>query len=232
MNLIIKSNILKLSLLGTVLVTSLTAFSQIGNDKLNVTMELTLPSGRANPAFRAYMNGLVNVQPKLQYKFAKDWFVAFGPKYSYFTISEFKIPDPYKTRGGAHTYGGFVEAGWAKWQSPRFGIEFGVKTGVAQTAFVTGLTRESGIQYVTAMYVEPTFSLVLAADEAVAYRWIVGYNISGYNFQPYHIGLGTMGGYSSDDLNTMTQSLIVGFGMSYYFKNQRSDVFIDTGLEP
>ena len=200
--------------------------TQIGNDKLNVTMELALPSGRANGAYRAYLNGLVNVQPKVQYKFARDWYVAAGPKYSYYIISEFKVPK--KMNGGAHTYGVFVEAGWHKWQTERFGVEFGCKVGLAKTVFITDSTRSLGIQQVTAMYVEPTLSFVLASDEAVAYRWIVGYNISGYDFKPYHVGLQTMGGFTDEDLNKPAQSLIVGFGMSYYFKNKRSDTFIDT----
>lgn len=218
-------NILKIAALFFAGMSSLTVAGQIGNDKLNVTMELTLPSGRANAPYRAYLNGLINVQPKLQYKFAKQWFAAVGPKYSYYTISEFKVPT--KTTGGAHTYGGFVELGWQSWQTPRLALEFGVKTGVAQTAFVTGLTRQTGIQHVTSMYVEPTFSLVLASDEAIAYRWIVGYNISGYGFKPYMIGLQTNGGYTQSDFNKLSQSLIVGFGMSYYFHNQRADPYID-----
>jgi hypothetical protein len=223
-------NTLKLAVLVTAGMASFTTNAQIGNDKLNVTMELTLPSGRANPAFRAYLNGLVNVQPKLQYKFAKNWFIAGGPKYSYATVSEFKVPQ--KTNGGAHTYGGFMEVGWAKWQSRYFGIEFGVKMGAAQTVFITDLTRATGIQRITAPYVEPTFSLVLAADEAVAYRWIVGYNISGYKFKPYQLGMTTNGGFDDSDLNSFSQSIVVGFGMSYYFHNQRSNVFIDNGNEP
>lgn len=204
---------------------SLNSLAQIGNDKLNITMELTLPSGRANAPYRAYLNGLVNVQPKLQWKFAQDWFGAFGPKYSYYTVSEFKVPE--KMNGGAHTYGAFVELGWHKWQNERLAIEIGCKTGLAQTAFVTTLTREIGIQRVTAMYVEPTFSLILASDEAIAYRWIMGYNISGYDFKPYHLGLQTNGGYKIEDFNKPSQSFIIGFGMSYYFGNKRSDPFLD-----
>lgn len=218
-------HISKMLLVLVVLGFANSGLAQIGDDKLNVTMELALPSGRANGAYRAYLNGLVNVQPKLQYKFARDWYVAAGPKYSYYIISEFKVP--VKMNGGAHTYGAFIEAGWHKWQTERLALEIGCKGGLAQTAFVTDLTRESGIQRVTAAFVEPTISLVLASDEAVAYRWIIGYNISGYDFKPYHVGLQTLGGYTEDDLNKPAQSLIVGFGMSYYFKNKRSDTFID-----
>lgn len=216
-----------LSLIGCTLFTAISAsvFAQIGEDKLNVTMELTLPSGRANAPFRAYLNGLVNVQPKLQYKFAGDFYGAIGPKYSYYTVSEYKVP--VKMNGGAHTYGGFLELGWHNWQTERLAIEIGVKTGLAQTSFVTDLTRTSGIQRVTAMYVEPTFSFILASDEAVAYRWIVGYNFTGYDFKPFHLGLQTNGGYQPEDFNTLTQSLVVGFGMSYYFGNERSDTDLD-----
>lgn len=199
--------------------------AQIDDDKLNVTMELTLPSGRMNAPFRAYLNGLVNAQPKLQYKFADSWFAAVGPKYSYYTISEYKVP--VKMNGGAHTYGGFLEAGWFSWQTPRLGLEIGVKGGVSQTAFVTDLTRKSGIQRVTAMYVEPTISFVLASDEAVAYRWIVAYNFTGYDFKPYHIGLQTNGGYSQADFNKPSQSFLIGFGMSYFFGNERTDTDLD-----
>jgi hypothetical protein len=41
------------------------------------------------------------------------------------------------------------------------------------------------------------------------------------------IGLQTNGGYTQSDFNKLSQSLIVGFGMSYYFHNQRADPYID-----
>lgn len=204
------------------------AGAQIQKDKLNITMELALPSGRANAPFRQYLNGLVVAQPKLQYKFLKDFYVAGGPRYSYYTVSEYKVPT--KMNGGAHTFGGFIELGWHSWQTERLALEFGVKTGVAQTRFVTDLTRTYGAQQVTAMFVEPTFSFVLASDEAVAYRWIIGYSFSGYNFKPYYLGLQTNGGFKTEDFNTLSQSLIVGFGMSYYFGNVRTDTDLNEML--
>jgi len=196
------------------------AYSQIGNDKLNVTIEAALPSGRANAAYRNYLNGLVSVQPKLQYKFAKAWYGAVGLRYSYYTVSEYKVPK--KTNGGENTFGGYVEAGWNKWVGERIGLEIGVKTGVSQHIFTTGLTKETGIQYVTAMFVQPTISFILASDEAVAYRWIIGYNIDGYDFKPYHIGQTSNGGYQPADFNKPSQSFLVGFAFSYYFGNPRS----------
>lgn len=207
---------------------TLFAHGQLSKDVWSITGELSLPSGRSNPAFRNYLNGLINVHPKIAYKPVEHWYVALGPKYMYYTISEYKVPQ--KINGGMHVVGGDLEVGWTKWQGPHFGIEFGVKTGVVSQLFVTDITRETGIQRVNCIYTEPTLSLILLADEAVAYRWIVGYNISGYHFKPYHLGFDTMDGYTDSDLNKPAQSLLVGFGMTYYFGNKRSDVFIDDGL--
>ncbi len=200
-------------------------FSQIENDKWSGTIELCLPSGRANAAFKDYLNGLVNVYPKIQYKVLPNWFVAAGPRYQYSTISEFKVPE--KMNGGMHVVGGNIELGWSKWQTPRFALEVGLRAGVAQHIFITDSTRTSQIQRVNAGYLEPTLTFVLAADEAVAYRWIVGYNITGFGFKPWNIGVNTNGGFQLSDFNKATQSILIGFGMTYYFGNTRSDVFID-----
>lgn len=211
-------------ILTTILLVNLELHAQIGNDKLNFTIEAALPSGRANPAFRNYLNGLVSAHPKVEVKFGRQFYAAIGGKYSYYSISEFKVPN--KMRGGAHTYGGFIEAGWNKWQTERFALELGLKVGVAQTQFVTDSTRKIGIQRVNAIFLEPTISFILAADEAVAYRWIVGYDISGYAFKPSHVGIVGNGGFSDNELKKASQTLIVGFGFSYYFKNERSDNII------
>lgn len=215
--------------------------AQIQNDKWNITGELMLPASMGNKMFRNYLNGLVYAHPKVQYKPFKHWYVAFGPKYMYYKVNEFRIPfEPgisdnqvvdhkkvYSMSGGMHVLGGDIELGWTSWVGPRLGLELGVRGGVAQHWFMTSGTRHYGKQEVLAAYVEPVVSLVLAADEAVAYRWIVGYNFTGYKFDGYRIGSTSSGGYSASDLKAPTQSLFVGFAISYYFKNQRSDVFID-----
>jgi hypothetical protein len=224
--------LLKYAALTVLSFSSVAGYSQhsiIKKDKLSMTLELGLPSIRGNKALREYLNGLVNIQPKLQYKFSPELFFSFGPKYSYFGVDNFNIPT--KTNGGAHTYGGFMEIGWTKWQSRRLAIECGIKFGVSHTVFATGINRSSGIQRVTAPYAEPTFSLILAADEAIAYRWIIGYNITGYRFQPSDLGLVTNGGFKPNELRAPAQFLLIGFGMSYYFSNKRTDQYIDTNLD-
>lgn len=215
--------------------------AQIGNDKWNITGELMLPVGLNNKMFKNYMKGLVYVHPKIQFKPFKHWYVAFGPKYAYYQVNEYRVPyeaeisedtvinhqKVYSMIGGMHVIGGDIELGYTNWLSPRFGIDIGVRTGVAYHLFSTSGTKHYGKQDVTAMYFEPTLSLILAADEAVAYRWVVGYNFSGYRFDGYRIGSTSANGYKPEDLKAGTQSLVVGFAITYYFKNKRSDVFID-----
>lgn len=216
------------------------SFSQIGNDKWNITGELMLPASMGNKMFRSYMSGLVYAHPKIQYKPLKQMYIAFGPKYMFYRVNEFRVPfEPnvsndsvfdhqkvYSMRGGMHVLGGDVEVGWTNWLAPRFALEIGVRAGVAHHWFKTTGTKVYGKQEVTAFYVEPLMSLVLAADEAVAYRWVFGYNFTGYQFNGSRIGSTQSGGYKPEDLKAPTQSLFVGFAISYYFKNQRSDVFI------
>lgn len=218
---------LRIGIFSVFLIKAPQVVGQIENDKLSVTAELLLPSGMASKPFRSYLNGLVNVHPKLQFKPAKHIYVALGPKYMYYTIAEFKVPT--KTNGGMHAYGGGIEAGYSTWITERFGIELGVKAGAMQHQLKTDLMTAP--YKLNAMFVEPSLSLVLASDEAIAYRWIVGYNWMGFDLMPHKLGFDTYGGYTADDFKVGAQSIVFGFGMTYYFKNQRSDLFIDDDSE-
>lgn len=215
--------------------------AQIGNDKWNITGELMLPVGISNAMFKDYMKGLVYVHPKIQYKPLKHWYVAFGPKYMYYQTNQYRIPfetgvssdsisnhqKVVSMSGGMHVIGGDIELGFTTWMTPRFGLDLGVRTGVANYRFVTSGTKKYGAQQTTAVYVEPTLSLILAADEAVAYRWVVGYNFSGFAFNNERIGSTSLNGYSEKQRSGSTQTIVVGFAISYYFNNKRSDVFLD-----
>lgn len=198
---------------------------QIGKDKWNITTELSLPSGRSNSAFNNYIKGLINVNPKLQYKVTKQFYVALAPKYMYYGVASYKVPE--KMNGGMHSVGGNIELGYTTWRTNYFGLEFGIKAGLAQLLFITDKTKVSGVIRKNTSYFEPTISFVLAADEAVAYRWIVGYQFSSLQFHPSDIGLSTLGGYTENQLSKNTNSLLIGFGLSYYFGNPRSDNYID-----
>jgi hypothetical protein len=126
-----------------------------------------------------------------------------------------------------HVLGGDVELGWTSWVAPRLGLELGVRAGIANNQFITTGTKAYGSQQVTCGYIEPAFSIVLTSDEAVAYRWIVSYNFSGYKFNGSRIGSTSTGGYTAGDLKAPTQTLSIGFAMTLYFNNTRTDVFLD-----
>lgn len=203
-----------------------TIYSQMGKDQWSLTIDATLTSGVSSKLYKNYLNGLINTQPKLTYKFKNSLFLAAGVKYAYYTISEFKIPT--KTTGGLHTYGGYLEFGFNQWKTEYFGIEAGVKVGYAEHQFITGLTRISGPQKVQAMYFMPCFSLILRADEATSWRWIFGYNVDCYQFKTVHIGIPNDNTYSTRDRKGPAESIVVGFGFTRHFgENKRTDVDID-----
>lgn len=193
----------------------------VDNDKLAITIEASLPSARTNPAYRAYLNGLINFTPKLQYKFYNDFYGAVGLRYMYSDIADYKVPEPMV--GGEHIYGGFLEAGWSSWQTKNFAVEIGLRAGMARHDFITDSTRVQGAQRIDAFFVQPQLSLILASDEAVAYRWVIGYCIDNFRFNPSNLGMDTQGGYTPDDLNKSSQSLMIGFAFTWYFGNKRSE---------
>lgn len=196
------------------------SFAQPNVNKWRVSGEVMLPSAKSNKAFRGYMNGLVIANPMLTYQLGDHFYASIAPRYMYYTVSEFKVPQ--KMNGGLHVAGGHLELGYTSWQTKNFAIEFGCKVGAAHYMFRTDSTRTLGNRQLTAMYYEPNVQFVLMADEAVAYRWIVGYNFSGFAFRPDMIQA-TWGGYKLEDLGASTQSIVVGFGISYFFGNERSD---------
>lgn len=210
-----------------VLMCSVSAFAQPGINKWSIGGELLLPSSKANPAFRSFMNGLLVAQPKVTFQPTKHWFLSAGPRYMYYTVSEFKVPQ--KMNGGIHIVGGGLEVGYSTWQGKRFAVEFGMKVGAAHYMFRTDSTRTLGNRQLTAMYYEPNVQFVLMADEAVAYRWIMGYNFAGYAFRPDMVQ-STWGGYKLQDLGASTQSIVIGFGITYYLGNKRSDTDLDESI--
>jgi len=218
---------MRMLLFITCLLTQIQVKAQLGKDTWGITGEIMLPSGMASKPFRSYLNGLVNVHPKIVYKPLTNWYVAGGPKYMYYTVSEFKLPTT--TTGGMHAFGGGLEIGYMKWIGKQFAFEVGVKGGAMQHVFKTGLLPSS--KKLLAGFVEPGFTLIIAADEAVSYRWTVGYNWMGFHLMPEHLGLDSYGGYTLDEYEVGAQSLVVGFGITYYFGNERSDTFIEEAPE-
>ncbi len=193
--------------------------------KYTFNIELGLPVSIANEPFDQVMQGLVAVSSYGQYTTPFNLNFGIGGRYSLFTINQFKVPVPLD--GSVHTAAGFIKVGYDKFLTDRFAIDFGVKVGYSYNASsVKELNPEGEVidRYYrnnTAAIIEPGLGLILSADEKSSYRFYIGYTIQGYGFKPDFIGLETNAGWDPGGFNKLTQYLIVGFGYTFYFKNNR-----------
>ncbi len=196
---------------------SLSTVAQDIEPKHTFTIELGLPNGLTNPAFKNIMQGLVNVSAYYQFDFQNHLTLGIGGRYGYFGINEFKVPSP--VLGGMHSAGAFIKTGYQKFLGPRFAFDFGVKLGYSKFLFNTNRNDTLGINPVKTdgIHIEPTLGLVLTADEQNSYRFFVSYVGSGFAFKPAMIGLETFGGYDTADFQKATTMLVVGFDYTYYF---------------
>ncbi|MEY4603395.1 MAG: hypothetical protein RIT43_687 [Bacteroidota bacterium] len=196
---------------------SLLTFAQVIEPKHTFNIELGLPNGLSNPAFKNIMQGLVNVSAYYQYDFKYHLTLGIGGRYGYFGINEFKVPSP--VLGGGHSAGGFLKVGYQKFMGPRFAMDLGLKVGYSQFWFKTNRNDTLGINPVVTdgIHIEPTVGLILTADEQNSYRFFVSYQAYGFAFKPSMIGLETFGGYDPADFGKPTGCLVIGFGYTYYF---------------
>jgi len=192
--------------------------SQSIEPKHTVNVELGLPSGFSNPAFKSIMQGLVSLAPYYQFDFSNHLTIGGGVRYSYFAVNEFKVPSP--VYGGMHSVGGFAKLGWQKFLSDRFATDIGLKVGYMQQYFDTDRNDSLGVNAlnVNCFYIEPALGLILTADEQNSYRFLASYGWSGFGFKPSMIGLETFGGYDPSEFDKLTGFLIIGFGYTHYFK--------------
>jgi len=192
--------------------------SQSIEPKHTLNVELGLPNGFSNPAFKSIMQGLVSLAPYYQFDFSNHLTIGGGVRYSYFAVNEFKVPSP--VYGGMHSVGGFVKLGWQKFLSDRFATDIGLKVGYMQQYFDTDRNDSLGVNplNVNCFYIEPALGLILTADEQNSYRFFASYGWSGFGFKPSMIGLETFGGYDPSEFDKLTGFLIIGFGYTHYFK--------------
>lgn len=214
------------AVVSCLLIVSFTTFSQIKNERWSITGELILPSGTLSKPYKNYLNGLVYARPTIQYRLPSNIFFGLAPRYSYYTIAEYKVPE--KMTGGMHTIGGDLELGYVYKASEKWSIQFSSRFGYATQLYRTDSTRANQIKPSSSgLIVEPIVSFILASDEAVCYRWIFGYSFSNNAFSPEKLGMDNYGGFKTTDFRGPQQSILVGFGISYFFGNERSDTDLD-----
>ena len=188
--------------------------------KYTFNVEIGLPVALANEPFKDIMQGLACASIYGQYSFPFHLNIGLGARYSLLTINEFSVAQ--EVSGEIHTGAAFLKIGWDKFHNDRLATDFGVKIGYSMNFANTSLHEEAGINplQINSVIVEPTFGLILAADEKNSYRWNIGYCIQGYGFKPATIGLASDSGYDPTTFNKLTQYLVVGFGYTYYFRDK------------
>ncbi|MFT5859554.1 MAG: hypothetical protein ACI865_001657 [Flavobacteriaceae bacterium] len=213
----------KLSVLVIVVCISLTAAAQGITPKFSYNVELGLPVATANEPFDDIMQGLLSVSTYGQYSFPFHLNFGAGVHYSYFTVNQFSVPSP--VFGGVHSGSAFAKVGYDQFHTDRFATDFGVKFGYTQNYFTTDVNKANGVNpiQVNSSFTEAIASFILLADERNAYRWIVGYGIQGFGFNPSHIGLASNEGYDPAGFNKVSQYFVIGFGYTYYFRNKATE---------
>lgn len=208
----------KILTIALFLIVSVCSLAQTIEPKHTFNLELGLPNGFANKPFKNIMQGLINAEPYYQFAFKNHIIVGAGLRYSYFAINEFKVPE--QVYGGMHSAGVFIKGGWERFHTDRFATDISLKAGYTQNYFVTDLNDSIGVNplQVNSIYLEPSVSLILTADEFTSYRLVIAYGFQGFGYKPNMIGLETFGGYDPSEFNRTTSFLIVGFGFTYYFK--------------
>ncbi len=196
-------------------------FSQINDVRHTYNIELSLPNAMTNKAFEDMMQGLINASTYYQYTFKNGLNIGAGIRYSYFTINEFRVPEP--VSGGLHSGAAFFKFGWQKFFNETLAIDIGAKAGYNQNYFLTNMNDTLGVNpfQINSFYAEPAFSLILAADERTSYRFYLGYGIQDFVFLPSMLGLTTNGGYVGEKVKSKSSYLLFGFGFSYYFSNKK-----------
>jgi hypothetical protein len=206
---------------AVIVASSFFGFSQIENDRWSIGGDLTLPSGRGNKPYKLYLNGLVSALPRVQFKPFEHLYFSGGARYQYFSVAEFKVPE--QMNGGVHSYGGTAEAGYLHLPAKRIQMQYGFRFGYQINQYITDLTKIRGAQQSKSTYLEPLISVGVISDEAVVYHWNVSYSFGFEPFKGEYLGLENTGGFKPDDFNGPTRALYVGFGISYFFGNPRSD---------
>ena len=191
------------------------------NPKHSLSIELGLPIAVSNKGFKGFLQGMVNFSPYYHYNFRNNISVGLGANYNFFWINHVLSPDKNNV-GAIHALGAFVELGYEKFHTDRIGTDFSVKTGYSQLNFYSVKNRALGLGTPTKniTFVEPTFSLVITADEFSSFRWNVGYAFQNYVFNPTNLGFENAKEYSSEDYQKNTRFFTFGFGYTYYFKQR------------
>ena len=194
--------------------------SQENKSNYTFNMDIGIPISLGNEPFKDIMQGLVSTNFYGQYRLPINLNIAFGGRYSMFTINEFAINE--ENNGAIHMGALFCQVGYEKLYTNRFALDLGMKFGYSMNYASTDLNKISGVNPISynAFIFEPTLGLILYSDEQNSYRFNIAYCIQNYSFEPEIIGLLSNLDYLDSNLKNNTNYFVIGFGYTYFFKKK------------
>lgn len=184
--------------------------------KWTFNADVTIPFEIANPFFQKAVDGLMNVQPYIQYSLPFHLHFGVGAKYQYFKINSVEIPT--ERFGGFHTFGGFINIGYDQFLTKRFALDISVKAGYGMNLYRYSLVKNQNVQSRTqgVPFIEPGIGLTLLASGNLGVKWYFGYGFQNYALRPQDVGFASNEGYSEEQLKGKSQYVQAGFGLVYY----------------
>lgn len=219
---------MKLFKLLTFLLFPLFSFSQAGEwdeettyvppiePKHTINFDVRIPLIMSNPAYKLLMREIIDLNLAYNYHFPFHLVVGAGVRFMYNQLNVTKVEPGLS--GAIGSIGPFINVGYERFLTERFGLGFSTKFGGTFNSFNTSKNRINlGQSYRNdAAYIEPNISLILTASAATSFRLNIGYTIQGYKFHPYDLGSVSKGNWTPEELNKVTQILTIGFGFTYY----------------
>ncbi len=212
-----RNNIFHLICSIAFLITAKSSFSQVKLGKILVGGEFNLPVSSGNSLFKTWVQGLGGGGVSVKYRYLDQWVLGIGGQYSYFVINEFKVPTP--VRGNMQVASGFLEIGHEKHHTETVGTSFTLRTGYSQAFFNSSLCTSTGVKKkgIESVFIQPTASLVLMADEISSFRFTFGYSFHSFAMTPDRICSPTAGGFEPSDYKRGTSYLYISLGYTHYF---------------
>jgi hypothetical protein len=192
-----------------------TAAPKLG--KFLVSGEVNLPISSGNKLFKTWVQGLGGAGFSSRYRFKDQWVLGLGAQYSYFIINEFRVPE--KIRGNAQFFSGYLEFGYEKNHNDVFASSFTLRSGYSQVLFASSefKVKEITSKPIDAIFIQPTISLALMADEISSFRFSFGVAFQGMAMNPGRIAAVSTGGFELKDYRKNTNYIFIGLGYTHYF---------------
>lgn len=189
--------------------------------KHSYSIDVWLPTGTANPAFRKLFQGIIRGGASYQFSLKNKLNFGLGANYGYFRTRKLSFATN-QLNGGLNLTSAYVKLGYEVFYNERTGSEFSFKAGYSYLNFHSdSLEKQIGSSFTSeAVFLEPSFSFILTASTHTAYKWYVSYSFQGIGFNPARMGITDDLGYNPESFSVPTQYFSFGFTFTHYFRQR------------